>query len=324
MFSFVQNRFKFYSIAVGLMVFSLLSPWIFGVNLGIDMTGGIQVEYNVESGNVDATEALAKTYAEEIEKTILVNGKAVMNGMSVYGIAGTTSFVVEAWFAKSEGMTEAMIQEAKATFTKALTNKLSTEKTAKITQSRYVNIWESFGAYIKQSWYITLTLAVIMIAFYIAYAFRGSIPGMASWPFAVVTGASLIHDIIVAFGLYVAASFFFPEFKIDTFFFTALLTILGYSINDTIVVMDRIRSNLHDGDKKIGLSHVIDKSIHDTLGRSILTSSTVFIVLLALFFFGPESLKGFTLALLFGTIVGTYSSICIASPLLVDITAKRK
>lgn len=96
MFSFVQNRFKFYSIAVGLMVFSLLSPWIFGVNLGIDMTGGIQVEYNVESGNVDATEALAKTYAEEIEKTILVNGKAVMNGMSVYGIAGTTSFVVEA------------------------------------------------------------------------------------------------------------------------------------------------------------------------------------------------------------------------------------
>ena len=96
MFSFVQNRFKFYSIAIGLMIFSLLSPWIFGVNLGIDMTGGIQVEYHVETGNVDATEALAKTYAEEIEKTILINGKAVMNGMSVYGIAGTTSFVVEA------------------------------------------------------------------------------------------------------------------------------------------------------------------------------------------------------------------------------------
>ena len=90
-----------------------------------------------------------------------------------------------------------------------------------------------------------------MIAIYIAYAFRGSIPGMASWPFADVTGVSLIHDIIVAFGLYVTTSFFFPEFKIDTFFLTALLTILGYSINDTIVVMDRIRSNLHEGDKKL-------------------------------------------------------------------------
>ena len=76
-----------------------------------------------------------------------------------------------------------------------------------------------------------------------------------------------------------------------------------------------------DGEgKKIGLSTLIDKAIHDTMSRSLLTSSTVFIVLLALFFFGPESLKGFTLALLFGTIVGTYSSICIASPLLIDIT----
>ncbi len=103
-----------------------------------------------------------------------------------------------------------------------------------------------------------------------------------------------------------------------------MLTILGYSINDTIVVMDRIRSNLHESDgKKIGLSHVIDKSINDTMSRSLLTSSTVFIVLLSLFFFGPESLKGFALALLFGTVVGTYSSIFIASPLLVDITKKR-
>ncbi len=99
MFSFVQNRFRFYSVALGLTVFSLLSPWIFGLNLGIDMTGGIQIEYNVKDGNVDAVEALARTYAEEIEKTTTVNGKMIMNGMSVYGIAGTTAFIVEAGFA---------------------------------------------------------------------------------------------------------------------------------------------------------------------------------------------------------------------------------
>jgi preprotein translocase SecF subunit len=324
MFSFVKNRFTFYAVALGLMAFSLISPWIFGVNLGIDMTGGIQIEYATEWGDVKDVQSLAKAYATEIEKTIQVNGKNIMNGMSVYGIAGTSSFVVEAGFTKGDGITESQIQEAKAKFTKTLTDKLTSEKISKISQSRYVNIGESFGAYIKKSGYITLSLAIIMIAIYIAYAFRGSIPGMASWPFAAVTAVSLIHDLIIAFGLYVVASFFFPEFKIDTFFFTAMLTILGYSINDTIVVMDRIRSNLGESEgKKMGLSSIIDNSIHDTMTRSLLTSSTVFIVLLALFFFGPESLKGFTLALLFGTVVGTYSSIFIASPLLVDITKKK-
>jgi len=163
-----------------------------------------------------------------------------------------------------------------------------------------------------------------MISLYIQYAFRGSIAGMASWPFAFVTAVSLMHDVLVAFGLYVITSFFFPEFKIDTFFLTALLTILGYSINDTIVVMDRIRSNLHNGElKKTSFSDIIDRSIHDTMRRSLLTPMTVLIVLVALFFFGPTSLKGFMLALIYGTIVGTYSSIFIASPLLVDITKKK-
>lgn len=156
------------------------------------------------------------------------------------------------------------------------------------------------------------------------YAFSGSIAGMASWPFALVTGVSLAHDVIVAFGLYVLTSIFFPEFKIDTFFITAMLTVLGYSINDTIVVMDRIRSNLEDGSaKKMSFSNLIDKSIHDTMRRSIFTSMTVIIVLVAMFLFGPEGLRGFTLALIFGGIVGTYSSVCIASPLLVDITGKK-
>jgi preprotein translocase SecF subunit len=284
------------------------------------MTGGIQIEYSV-TGDLKKAQTRAKDIALEIEKTIMIDGKPAMNGITVYGIAGTNAFVVEAGFHKMEGVSEVLIQEAKTNFTQSLTNKLALEKETTIKQSRYINVGESFGAYIKKSGMITLTLAIIMIAIYIAYAFRGSIPGMASWPFAVVTGASLIHDIIVAFGLFVATSFFFPEFKIDTFFMTAMLTILGYSINDTIVVMDRIRSNLSG--KKDSLGHIIDRSIHDTMSRSILTSSTIFIVLLGLFFFGPESLKGFSLALLFGTIVGTYSSICIASPMLIDITQKK-
>ena len=326
MFSFVQNRFKFYLVAVTLIIFSVLSPWILpkGVNLGIDMTGGIQIEYSVEKWDASTAESSAKEITNELIKTIKIGETPVVNGVNIYGVAGTNSFIVEAGFSKSEGMTDIQIEWAKAAFAKALTEKMIGMKDMTISQSRYVNVGESFGAYIKKSGYITLTLAIIMISLYIQYAFRGSIAGMKSWPFAVVTGVSLIHDVVIAFGLYVVTSYFFPEFKIDTFFLTAMLTILGYSINDTIVVMDRIRSNLAGTlGKKMGLSHIIDTAIHETLRRSLLTSSTVFIVLLALFFFGPESLKGFSLALLFGTVVGTYSSICIASPLLIDITKKK-
>ena len=245
MFSFVQNRFKFYTLAVGLMIFSLVSPWLFGTHKGIDMTGGIQIEYAV-SGDKETAISEAKKIAETLAKEIKINNAEIVNGTSVYGISGADAFIVEAGFAGGENVKETDIQSAKAELNKKMTDALSKFAGAKISESRYINVGASFGAYIKKSGYITLSMAIIMIALYIAYAFRGSIPGMSSWPFAAVTGVSLVHDVVIAFGLYVATSFFFPEFKIDTFFLTALLTILGYSINDTIVVMDRIRSTLHE------------------------------------------------------------------------------
>lgn len=320
MFSFIKNRFYFYGISTVLVVCAILSPFVLGMNLGIDLTGGIQIEYQVKSGDLASVKQIAKESAENIKKTTLIRNNAVINDIVTYNISGTDRFVVEAGFSTDKNYSESDIESAKAAFTKNLSDSLA----QKATQLNYVNIGASFGDYIKSSGMKSLILAIIFISLYIMYAFRGSIAHMASWPFAVVTGISLVHDVIVAFGLYMITSHFFPEFKIDTFFLTAMLTILGYSINDTIVVIDRIRSNLHGGSgKKENLSHIIDKSINDTMRRSLLTSSTICIVILAMFFFGPESLKGFMIALLFGTVVGTYSSICLASPLLIDIT-KRK
>ncbi len=103
-----------------------------------------------------------------------------------------------------------------------------------------------------------------------------------------------------------------------------MLTVLGYSINDTIVVMDRIRSNLRlPENKKKDFGVIINNSVNETMTRSLYTSFTVFIVLVAMFFFGPEAINGFILALIFGTIVGTYSSVAIAAPLLYDISGKK-
>lgn len=330
MFSFTQNRFYFYALAFGLLILSLLSPLFLTLNLGIDITGGIQIEYTVNKWSVDDVLNDKEWIVSRAKASLDATAQKIITDTPVYKISGTNSFVVEAGIAENavadtDGKSHLIaVDNAKSSFVKALGAELAKESGMEITQTRYVNIWASFGSYIKESGYKTLALAIIAIALYIQYAFRGSIAGMASWPFAVVTGISLLHDVVIAFGLYVLTSMFFPEFKIDTFFITAMLTILGYSINDTIVVMDRIRSNLHEGAaKKEELSHLIDRSINDTMRRSLFTSLTVLIVLVAVFLFGPGSLKWFSLALIFGTLVGTYSSICIASPLLLDVTGKK-
>lgn len=324
MFSFTKNRFAFYAIAFGLFTASLMSPLFLNLNLGIDITGGIQVEYNLGEGDASSLLSSIKEHVVKNAKDRLTDEeKSIITDTLVYGISGTNNFVIEAGVSEEKVSDLQKIEAAKTRFVSFLGEELKKIQ-GNITQTRYVNIGASFGEYIQKSGYITLILSILAISAYIAYAFRGSIQGMASWPFAVVTAVSLLHDVVIAFGLYVLTSQFFGEFKIDTFFLTAMLTVLGYSINDTIVVMDRIRSNLESSlAKKISLADLIDKSIHDTLRRSLFTSLTVIIVLVALFLFGPESLKGFTLALIFGGVVGTYSSICIASPLLLDIT-KRK
>ena len=327
MFSFVKNRFYFYTVAFGLFLFSLATPWIIGLHQGIDMTGGIQIEYSVEGADLTSTvTSLKEMIIPKAKNQLTAEQRTIITDTLVYQISGTNHVVVEAGIdesvAQKDGKADLVrIEAAKTTFNHSIKMELDSIKGATVNESQYRNVGASFGDYIKKSGYLTLILAIIAISLYIQYAFRGSIAGMASWPFAVVTTISLAHDVVIAFGLYVVTSHFFPEFKIDTFFITAMLTVLGYSINDTIVVMDRIRSNLqHQKSSKGSFTTLIDTSIWDTMRRSIFTIFTIVIVLISMFFFGPDSIKGFTLALIFGTLVGAYSSICVASPLLVDLT----
>lgn len=220
-------------------------------------------------------------------------------------------------------LTDKELDTLKTDFQNNLTSEL--KASANATLVRYQNIGESFGDYIKKTAYLTLVMIILVISLYIAWAFRGTVEGFTSFSFGAVTAVSLFHDVIIAFGLYVVASFFFPEYKIDTFFITAMLTVLGYSINDTIVIMDRIRSNLLiPANKKLDFGVLVNNSINDTITRSMFTSLTVVIVLVALYLFGPQAIHGFTLALIFGTLVGTYSSVCIAAPLLYDFTRLKK
>ena len=317
--SIIKKRFAYYTLGLALVLVSILAGFFLPLNFGIDMTGGTQSEYDY-TDSVDM--AAVRSQVDAVKKTVLFNGREVVNNVTVYTVSGEKRFVVEAGFSRVEGIGDADFGKLKTEFKE----KVSASPAIKgSVLSRYQDVGETFGDYIKKTAYMTLVLVIAAISLYIAYAFRGTIAGYTSFSFGAVTAVSLFHDVIIAFGAYVIASHFFPEFKIDTFFITAMLTVLGYSINDTIVVMDRIRSNLRlPESKKQDFGVLVDNSINDTMARSLFTSLTVFLTLLAMFFFGPEAIKGFTLALLFGTIVGTYSSIFIAAPLLYDITRKSK
>lgn len=325
MYSFVKNRKFAYILAGILFIFSIISPFILPFHQGIDLTGGVQVKYNVT--NIDTEKVISETrekFIAEAKNTLSREEQAILTDFLVYRITGSDDFMIE--IGVDEAMTTgdtatktAFVNATKEKFFHNLQELYNSVSDGKITQSQYVNIGASFGEYIKNSGYISLTLVVIMISIYIMYAFSGAIPGMASWPFAVVTGISLLHDVVVAFGLYVLTSAIFPAFKIDIFLITAMLTVLGYSINDTIVIMDRVRATLKE-EKKKNLPTIIDEAIHGTMRRSLFTSLTILIVLLAMFIFGPESIKGFVLAMIFGTVVGTWSSIFLAAPALVDLT----
>lgn len=128
MFSFTKNRFKFYTVATVLTIISIASPFLLGMNLGIDMTGGIQIEYSVDSGDVNASRIETLKDAEEIKKSITIDGAQAMNDIIAYNIAGTNRFIIEAGFLGGGKEKEAKVELAKASFLKSLNEKISTDK----------------------------------------------------------------------------------------------------------------------------------------------------------------------------------------------------
>lgn len=277
------------------------------------MTGGTQSEFSYSEYNFEIGET--SSIAETVKWSINNNGD-IINTVNIYKITGEKSFVVEAGFTKN--LSEAEIETHKVSYRNQLEE--SYRVIGDIELSKYTNIGASFGDYIRNTAKITLLIAIVAIAVYIAYTFSGTVSGISSLSFALITIVTLFHDVIISSGLYILASSFFPQFQIDTFFITALLTILWYSINDTIVIFDRIRSNLREfWGKGKKLDEIIELSVSESLTRSIYTSLTLAFVLLCILFFGPETIAWFTLAMIFGTMVGTFSSIFIASPLLYEL-----
>lgn len=184
---------------------------------------------------------------------------------------------------------------------------------------QFTSIGPTIGQELLKKAWIAIVLVVLSIIAFIAFAFRKVSQPVASWKYGFVAVVTLLHDIVLPLGLF---SFLGATrgAEVDSLFIVALLTILGISINDTIVVFDRIRENLRrneEAHRREDYKDVVWRSIRQTIARSVNTSLTVIIMLAALFFAGPEATQNFALTLIVGMVAGTYSSIFLAAPLLV-------
>lgn len=311
----LKNRILYLSFSLVLFITSILLIFIPKLNLWIDMTWGTQAEYTF-SNEIDIN--IVRDNLSKLSKEILDEKKQVINDISAYTVYWENTLVVIAWFDST--LSEEKLNWFKIEFKDKVLSKLQ-ELDSSISETSYTNIWKSFWDYIKNTAIMTLILAIIAIAIYVTFAFSWIVWWISILSFSLITIITLFHDVIITSWAFILTSIYLPEFKIDTFFITALLTILWYSINDTIVIFDRIRSNLikfwwKKWSSWKDLYEIINLSLNETFKRSIYTSLTLFFVLLTIFFFWPETIKWFILVMLYGTIIGTYSSIFIASPIL--------
>ncbi len=189
------------------------------------------------------------------------------------------------------------------------------------TEASFQSIGPVIGDELKNKSFQALLLALLGVVLYVSWTFRRASEWVRSWQYGLVVLLTLFHDVIITVGIFAVLGHFL-EMQIGVPFVAAVLTVLGYSVNDTIVVFDRIRERVMDKKKYSNFQDLVERSLRDTVRRSINTSVSTLIVLLALFIFGGASLFNFLLALITGVVIGTYSSLFVAPPLLLQFKAR--
>ncbi len=287
----IGNRKIFLSISGLLVLASIAAIFVFGFQPGIDFNGGTLWQLKITNGKQRTTTDDLKTFF----------GTDLGIKDAIVFPAENSSFLIR-FSHISEEEHQTYLENIKTKFGE--TEELS-----------FQNIGPAIGQELKTRAFWAIALVILGISLYVAFAFRKVSYPVKSWKYGVITLLSLFHDIVIPAGL-IAVLGWKLGVEVDTNFVVALLVIMGFSVHDTIVVFDRIRENLALQHGRFDLANVINISVNQTFSRSVNTSLTLVLVLVALFFFGPTTLHYFILTLLVGTIVGTYSSIFVASPLL--------
>ncbi len=285
----IGKRRIWYTISLLMIVPGLVSLAVFGLKLGIDFN----------SGQLSVVRGSATTQSVQ----------AAASGLGFQDIQVVQSGSDQTQIRFRDPAPQAKHEINHQKFKAALASK-------GITELSFDSVGPTVSSTIAKNAIISLILVSLAIVFYVAFAFRNAPPPVSPWSFGIMAIAALLHDALFVLGVFSILGHFFGV-EIDALFVTAILTVIGFSVHDTIVVFDRIRENLRRD--KGSFETIVNNSILETIARSVNTSLTVLLTLLALFLFGGQSIRMFVLALLIGIASGTYSSIFNASPLLVTL-----
>lgn len=291
----IKNKKIFLLSSLVLVVASIVYTLVVGFNLSIEFTGGSMTEV---------------TYNESRPELSIVEqrvGDAGFSGVIIQE-TGNSNLIVK---------TKDLKEEEKNILLESL------NVSGDMQEVSFTSVGPSIGHELQKKAILSLIIVSIATVLFIAYVFRKVSKPVSSWKYGFAAIITLVHDIILTTGVFIL----FQQFggaEVDMLFIVALLTILGLSINDTIVIFDRIRENITRNTTNIPFREVVGNSLKQTYVRSINTSVSTIIVLVALAIFGPESTRMFALMLTFGMFFGTYSSVFLASPLLVQMYERQK
>lgn len=296
----VNHRKIFFGLSILLVLLSFYAIYAYGFNLSIDFKGGTITEISYNESRP------AKDSIEEKIKGLNLGGFSVRP-------TEETGYIIRT-------------KELSDVESKMLIAVLPKDGEVAPNLVRSNTVGPIAGAELKSKAVKAVSVVIIMIVLFITFAFRKVSKPVSSWKYGFATIIALVHDVIVPTGIFVALGYWYG-IEIDLLFVSGLLAILGYSVHDTIVVFDRVRENLRVNQEKHiqeEFEETVGHSLVQTMGRSINTSLTLFITLVFLFFIGSPATRDFSLLLIIGVIAGTYSSIFLASPLLVTFYKLQK
>jgi len=276
-----SNHYKKLNIfSLVLIILSLILLLFNGLNFGVDFKGGTLIEIRPENSQVRIS---------EIRQSFL---KMNLGDVTVKKFGSENDYLVKIEINKSQD----------ENFIKNINDKLSSDIGSEIKFRRVENVGPKVSSELLKAGLLAIGLSLAAMLFYIWIRFE--------WQFSLGAIIAIIHDVLITLGLFSALSY-----EINLSIVAAILTIVGYSMNDTVVIFDRIRENLKKY-SKISITEISDISTHETLSRTLITSITTLLALTSIYFFGGAILKGFSFAMIVGVLVGTYSSIFVATPIL--------
>ena len=284
-YNFLKYKNFFMGISLIFFTFSIIFFFTKGLNLGVDFKGGTVIEMKFEEMNK----------SEDIRKSLL---KINLGDVKVKEFGSNKEFLAT------------IEQKGKNNdFVSSIKNHLEKDLNKKVDFRRVEVVGSKISKELTRDGIYSVLLALILMLIYIWFRFE--------WQFSLGSIIALVHDVIITIGAFSLIGY---EFNLSIV--AAILTIVGYSMNDTVIIYDRIREFLKKDDQK-DLDELINDSINSTLSRTLKTSGTTLLALISIYLFGGEILKGFSFALIWGILIGTYSSIFVASPILIYFKVKR-